>query len=253
MRLRCALPLLFAAPLLAQDDGVEEGRRLLLRLVDAHQKLAQFTADYTQFRSTPLTKKPLQSSGVLAFRRTPGCVVFRVSAPKETVIRLDTKVYEVWRPEHKRLERFILASDEMPRLLFDALAPTAEGLEKGFTVAGSAPVEVAEDQPARRTVTLVPSDAATKQVAQKITLTIEVESGKLCGFGYRDPRGDEVRIELGALQIAREADAKLFEIAVPADAKVVEQRVPPPESKGDAKTEAKAGDKPPGAAAATRK
>lgn len=236
MRLVPVFAALLGSSLVAQETnvaaaGVEEGRKLLERLVTAHGQLAQMTADYTQFRTTALTKKPLQSTGTLAFRREPGCVVFRVATPKTAVIRLDSKVYEVWRPEQNRLERFVLASDEMPRLLFDALAPTTASLQKGFAIESCVPVEVAEGQPARRAIALVPNGEATKQVAQRITLTVELDTAKLCGFGYRDPRGDEVRIELTALTLHEKADPARFAMELPAGAKVTEQRVPPPEAK----------------------
>jgi hypothetical protein len=240
MRTVPVIAVLLLSRLAAQETGVaaanlEEGRKLLERLVTAHGQLAQMTADYTQFRTTALTKKPLQSTGTLAFRRDPGCVVFRVATPKIAVIRLDNKVYEVWRPEQNRLERFVLASDEMPRLLFDALAPTTASLEQGFAIESCMPVDVAEGQPARRAIALVPTGAATKHVAQRITLTVELDvrldTAKLCGFGYRDPRGDEVRIELTALTLHEKSDPARFALELPAGAKVTEQRVPPPEAK----------------------
>lgn len=205
------------------DDGIAVGRALLDRFVQAQSGVAQMTADYVQHRSTPLTKKPLTSKGTLALRREPGCVVFHVREPRAAVIRLDLQHHEVWQPDKNRLERFVLPSGEMPRMLFDALAPTKTSMEQGFTLARSDPVAGA---PTQRRLTLVPKDAKARRVAAKVTVTIDAEGPKLCAFGYEDPRGGDVRVELSALKVAATADDKLFALDVPKDALVVVQRVP---------------------------
>jgi outer membrane lipoprotein-sorting protein len=203
------------------------GRALLERLVAAQRDVAQITADYVQYRSTPLTSKPLVARGTFAFRREPGCVVFRVHEPRPAVIRLDTRRHEVWLPDRKRLERYLLASEAMPRLLFDALAPTAANLERGFVVESCTPLP---DAPALRQVTLRPRDATAHRVAAKITLTLDPEGPHLRGFGYTDPRGGEVQVELSQVQTATKADPALFALDIPADAEVLVQRVPEAEA-----------------------
>ncbi len=209
----------------AQDQGAAEGQALLARMIDAQRKVEQMTADYVQYRSSPLTKKPLTSKGTLAFRRAPGCVVFRVTEPRASVIRLDTAHYEVWHPDKARLERFVLPSDEMPRLLFDALAPTTTSLEKGFVVESCTAVA---DAATRREITLVPTGVKTKRVAAKITITLDTEGPRLCAFGYRDPRGGDVRVELNELKLTEKADDKLFALDVPKETKVTVQQIPLP-------------------------
>ncbi|MEZ5966477.1 MAG: outer membrane lipoprotein carrier protein LolA [Planctomycetota bacterium] len=209
----------------AQADTVAEGNKLLTDLIAAQKDMAQMTADYVQHRTTKLFKKPLRSEGKLAFRREPGCVVFVVTSPRPSVVRLDVKTYEVWHPDSKRLERFVLPSEEMPRLLFDSLAPTQARMDKGFAVESCTAVEGAAT---RRLLTLVPTDAKTKRVASKITLTLDIEGPKLCGFGYQDPRGDDVRIELSNLTHAPRAVPESFELDLPPDATITEHVVPAP-------------------------
>jgi len=210
------------------DAGVAEGNRLLGELIAAQKDMAQMTADYVQERTTKLFKKPLQSKGTLAFRRDPGCVVFRVTSPRASVVRLDGKTYEVWHEDGNRLERYVLPSDDMPRLLFDSLAPTRARLDQGFAVASCVPVAGA---PTRRSLTLVPTDARTKRVAAEITLLLDTVGPTLCGFGYQDPRGDDVRVELSNLKLAAKVDEATFALAVPAGAKVTVHQVPEPEPK----------------------
>lgn len=221
------IPIAFLAlrAVVAQDATAAEGNELLTALIAAQKDMAQMTADYVQYRTTKLFKKPLESRGTLAFRRQPGCVVFKVTSPRPSVVRLDTKAYEVWHPDSNRLERYLLPSDEMPRLLFDSLAPTQARLDKGFAVESCVAVEGA---PSRRLLTLVPTEAKTRRVAAKITLVLETDGPKLCGFGYQDPRGDDVRIELRELKLAQKADAAVFALEIPADAKVMETSVPAP-------------------------
>ncbi len=221
----------------AQDQSAPEGQALLARMIDAQRKVEQMTANYVQYRSSPLTKKPLTSKGTLAFRRAPGCVVFRVTEPRVSVIRLDTAHYEVWHPDKARLERFVLPSDEMPRLLFDALAPTTTSLEKGFVVESCTAVAGVATQ---REITLVPTDVKTKRVAAKITITLDTQGPRLCAFGYRDPRGGDVRVELSELKLAEKADDKLFALDVPAETKVSVQQIPEPKEEARASEPAKA-------------
>ncbi len=207
------------------SDGVAEGTALLQRLAKAHAEVAHITASYVQRRTTKLVKKPLESSGAMAFRREPGCVVFRVAAPRVAVIRLDTRHYEVYRPEQARLERFVLPSDEMPRLLFDALALTETKLKERFAIAGSEPVA---DRAGVRRVRLVPTDKKTRGVAAQVSLYIDAATGRLCGFGYTDPRGDVVEVELSDVQTPKEPAAETFELKVPEGTRVIEQKIPEP-------------------------
>jgi outer membrane lipoprotein-sorting protein len=238
------------AALAAQGDdrGVAEGKALLARMIARQQDVAQMTAEYVQLRSTPLTKKPLTAKGTLAFRREPGCVVFFVREPRESVIRLDATHYEVWHKDKARLERFVLPSDEMPRLLFDALAPTALGLEQGFVVESCVPVPSAEKDAAPSTlreITLLPTDKKTKRVAAKITITLDTQGPELRGFGYRDPRGGDVRVELSNLVVAAKADPALFTLEVPKETKVTVQRIPEPKEEEDVIKQPANSDKPP--------
>jgi outer membrane lipoprotein-sorting protein len=111
----------------------------------------------------------------------------------------------------------------MPRLLFDALAPTKARLADGFAVADCEP---ADDEPTWRRLTLLPTAAKTKKIAAEITLLIDPKGPSLRGFGYQDPRGDDVRIELRNVQVAAEADDARFRLDLPADAKVMVHHVP---------------------------
>jgi outer membrane lipoprotein-sorting protein len=117
----------------------------------------------------------------------------------------------------------VLPAEEMPRLLFDALAPTKARMQKGFAVEGCAEVEGA---PTRRLLTLVPTEAKTKRVASKITLLLDTQGPRLCGFGYQDPRGDNVRVELSEPKVTTKVDEALFVLDVPKDAKVTVQHIP---------------------------
>lgn len=209
----------------AQAPGVAEGTALLQRLAKAHVDVQHITANYVQRRMTKLVKKPLLSSGTLAFRREPGCVVFRVVAPRVAVIRLDSLHYEVYREEQQRLERFVLPSDEMPRLLFDALSLTETKLRERFEVAGC---ERVADQPSRRRVRLVPKDEKTRRVATEVSLLIDTTTAGLCGFGYTDPRGDTVDVELSDVKTPEDPAAGTFTLEVPKDTKVTVQKIPAP-------------------------
>jgi hypothetical protein len=100
-----------AASLVAQDPTVDlpRARAAMKALAERHKDLDTLRAQYRQERSSVLTKEPLVSTGTLLFRREPGCLVFRVQKPEPAVILLDERRYQVWRPEQKQLERFVLA------------------------------------------------------------------------------------------------------------------------------------------------
>ena len=242
----CALALVLAVVpaagtlLSAQAPGVTEGTALLQRLAKAHVDVQHITANYVQRRMTRLVKKPLLSNGTLAFRREPGCVVFRVVAPRVAVIRLDKVHYEVYRAEQQRLERFVLPSDEMPRLLFDALSLTEAKLRERFEVAGC---DAVADPPTRRRVRLIPNDKKTRRVAAEVSLLIDTTTAGLCGFGYTDPRGDTVDVELSDVTTPKDPAAGTFELEVPKGTAVTVQKIPapaeddaPPEASGAKKT-----------------
>jgi outer membrane lipoprotein-sorting protein len=229
----------------ASADAVAEARSKLKEVMQAYAGAASLAADYVQERSTALVKRPLVSKGRMIFRRDPGCVVFFVDEPRRAVVRLDSRHYEVYRPEQKRLERFVLASDELPRMLFQALSPDpawlaaedaqqqAGTLDQAFEIAGC---EAVAGEPARTRITLVPrSDAARKGFATRLELTVDSEQKRLVGFAFRDPQGDDVRVELSGVQLAPELATDAFDLALPADVQTIVHHLPPAGGGSDAR------------------
>ena len=95
---RALAVLLVPAMLCAQQEGSDpkarrpfdpERAEALLRAHGKNSaKVAVLVADYVQRRTTALSKKPLVSSGAFLFVREPGCVLFRASKPRPSVVRL---------------------------------------------------------------------------------------------------------------------------------------------------------------------
>lgn len=214
-----------AAALAAQDPSPEAVRtaEALLRAQAEHSRgVRVLVADYVQRRTTRLAKESLVSRGSFVFVAQPGCLVFRAKEPRESVIRLSAETYEVYRPQKKQLERFVLDGPELARGLFAALAGDADVLLREFEVRSCAPDPARKDH---SLVVLVPRAAAMRARLAELRLCLHGKDGALATVAYRDASGDLVEIELlQPVANPEKAPAVTFDLAP--GTTVVEHRVP---------------------------
>jgi hypothetical protein len=203
------------------ERAQQERAEALLDLHAARSRgIAVLVADYVQRRTTALSKEPLESRGEFLFVRDPGVVVFRATAPRQSVTRLSATTYEVWRPQKKQLERFHLDGPELANGLFAALGGDAVALRAGFAVVACT------DDPAhaeRVRLRLVPKAAAVRARLQELEIVLLGKDAQLAAVAYRDASGDRIEIELNAVRIDPK-DPPPAALDVPADATVVEHR-----------------------------
>lgn len=202
----------------------EQAGRDLEALAERHRGLTTFTARYVQRRTTALLAEPLLTTGELAFRRQPGCVVFRTDPPRAAVVRLDEQVYEVHRPARRRLERFRLAAPDLPRALFAALGGDAAALQADFELVAFARLPAA-DGTTRHRIELEPRDVGVRERLSRLVLLVATDGGALHAVTYRDPAGDLVEIELVRLQADPEP-RPIFALEVPQGTEIVEHAPP---------------------------
>jgi hypothetical protein len=122
------------------------------------------------------------------------------------------------RPQKKQLERFHLDGPELAQGLFAAVGGDSEALRRDFTVLACA---TDAGDPQRVQLRLAPKGKPMRERLQELVLTMRGPQQELCAVAYRDPAGDLVEIELGALR--RDPDpAPSADLAVPKDTVVVE-------------------------------
>lgn len=183
-------PLFVLVLLLPQDSQPAGGRAALQALGKAQASVKTLRASYVQERSSALRKRPLVSRGTLLFRADPPCIVFEVQEPRRARIRIDERAYEVWRPDERQLERFVLESPDLPRALFQSFRPELDLLESRFVVQDGA------SDAMRHEVRLVPKDEKVKSYLTTLTLTIAARETALEQIAYTDGQGDRVVIRL---------------------------------------------------------
>lgn len=231
------------APAPADPAVVAAGEALLRAHGERCRDLAVLVADYEQTRTTPLAKEPLRSRGRFVFVREPACVLFRAAVPRTSIVRLRGSVYEVLRPDRRRLERFHLDGPELAEGLFAVLGGDTGRLLREFAVvacgeepapeargeesAGAAPTTDAAPRRAepRQRVVLVPRRDEVRERVRELRVVLG-RDGALAAVAYRDAAGDLVEIALHDLERNPEPSPSV-ELDVPPDTKVVEHRPPP--------------------------
>jgi len=205
------LPLLLAA-LAAADEPPEANRTKAKKALRAFAKghaARTLKVTYTQERTTALTVKPLRSRGTLYFSRADSCLVFDVAAPKTARLRLDATTYQVYRPDHKRAERYVFENFSPGRALLQVLRADVAKLEKAHEVTG-----YAEDAKAVR-VKLRPKEKEFRKYVERLTVTLAKDGHVLRRISYRDADGDTVRIDFGSFVRNEELPEKLFAKELP--------------------------------------
>jgi hypothetical protein len=176
------------------DPAVEQAGEALLRAhAERSRGIRVLVAAYEQTRTTQLAREPLRSRGSFLFQRQPACVVFRATVPRESIVRLSSALYEVYRPQQKRLERFRLDGPELAQGLFAALGGDAEALRRDFVVAACGPDAAAADH---TLVVLRPRGEAMQRHVRELRLSWHTRGGELAAVAYRDQAGDLVEIRL---------------------------------------------------------
>lgn len=172
---------------------VQAGEALLRAHAERSRTMHVLVAGYQQTRTTKLSKQPLQSEGTFLFVRDPACIVFRARTPRESVVRLRPALYEVFRPQQKRLERFRLDGPELSEGLFAAIGGDADVLLREFAVQACGP----DPADATRTLlVLLPRRELVRERLVELRLSLRTKGGELAAVAYRDPAGDLVEIAL---------------------------------------------------------
>lgn len=205
-----ALALLTPVEAYDDDASVEEARQAFRKLGETHDGLRTLEARYVQERTSLLTTRPITSSGKVSFRKQPGCLIFRAEIPSATVIRLDEKMYEVYRVEKKQLERFAIAGQEWPRTLFQTFSHKIQELEKSFRILGSK--TVGEGDEAILLVRLEPIAEKVKERLTGLRIGIRKADSLVTRIAYSDAQGDEVEIRLEKIVINGEVQDSRFEM-----------------------------------------
>jgi len=197
------------------DDTAQGAlRRLSEKMKDARTLSAQVV----QSRKTALLDTPIVSSGTLFYRREPGRLVFRMTAPRPAEIHLDASSYQVYRPDEKRLEQIEFESGDGAGRLLMVFQPKADEMGKAFTL------KRGESRKGEIAVVLEPSDEKIRARVSKITLSLDEKDATLRRIQTTDAEGDEVTFELSELKINPEIDPSTFELKVPEGTRVLKHK-----------------------------
>lgn len=204
-----------------------EAKAALDALARTHDAAKLLRADYVQERTTPLRKKPLVSQGTLWFRAEPACIVFAVAEPKQARIRLDVRAYEVFRPEQRQLERFLLASSDLPNALFGSLRSKWSDLQERLHFAGA----TLDASGKTLAIRFVPRDESVRPYLTGLELVVASDGSALREVSYVDGQGDRVRIVLSGLQLDPKPAEAPFDAKVPEGTAVLEHAATQPTGK----------------------
>ena len=231
---RPPLTLLWMATTLAAQESrpasaplADEARAALHTLALGNAKAKVLRADYVQQRTTALRKKPLESKGTLFFRAEPACIVFAVAEPKPARIRLDARSYEVLRQDQNQLERFVLASSDLPNALFESLRADWEKLLLRLDFAGA----TLGDAGKTLRIRFVPKDASVRPFLTELELAIAVDGSVIRAVGYVDGQGDRITITLANLAIDPRLETEPFDVPIPVGTAILQHAVEPPPPK----------------------
>lgn len=202
----------------------EVARSALHSLAERNGKAKVLRADYVQHRTTALRKKPLESKGTLWFRADPACIVFAVDEPKPARIRLDARAYEVLRPDQNQLERFLLASSDLPNALFESLRADWDKLLLRLTFAGATEVD---DGKALR-IRFAPRDETVRPYLAELELEVARDGSAIRTVGYVDGQGDRVTITLTNLALDPKVETAPFDVPVPPGTAILQHTVEAP-------------------------
>ena len=222
------------------DQQRVEATKLLARYAEQSQGVEVLVADYIQRRTTTLSKKPLLSSGGFVFVRDPACVVFRANMPRQSVVRLTSKIYEVFRPRRKRLERFSMGGLDLAQGLFAAVGGDAKQLLKDFNILAfsstdsktgpkTEPEQAESSTPSIATIRLVPKNKLMRERLRELLIQLHVTAASesevaLRSVSYRDQSGDLVEIELAKVR-KNPKDPPPAKINVPSDTRILDHKV----------------------------
>jgi outer membrane lipoprotein-sorting protein len=208
-------------------------RETFAALREGRRDFRHLTAEYEQHRTTTLSRKPIVSSGQMSFRSDPGCLAFVVAKPKPARILLDEKRYQVYRPDTKQMERFLLDDARLSRALFDALAGRWSDLDAGFRLQS-----VARDaeQPRRVTIAFTPRDPDAKRTVAALSIVALLPdagaptpaAAELEQVGYVDAQGDRVEIRLREIRLDGPLAEDVFVVEPPPGTKLLEHRARKP-------------------------
>jgi outer membrane lipoprotein-sorting protein len=197
----------------------DEAAQAALRKLSEKMKDARtLSAKVVQSRKTALLDEPIVSSGTLFYRRDPGRLVFRMTAPRSTEIHLDPSSYQVYRPDEKRLEQIEFeAGDGAGRLLM-VFQPKADEMGKVFTL------RKGESRSGELSVVLEPTDEKIRTRVSKIILSLDEKDATLRRIQTTDAEGDEVTFELSDLKINPEIDPGTFDLKVPEGTRILKHK-----------------------------
>lgn len=197
----------------ARGDVPEEeksaARELLQAVARENATLETLQADYVQERESELSVEPLRSSGVLYYSRADSCLVFRSSEPREVVLRLDARSYQVYRPDKKQAERYVFRGSAPGAALLRVFGTDLARMEEAFELVAY------RKEGGETRISLRPQAENIRRVMERLDVTIR--DRVVTRIAYAEPGGETVRIELSRVQRNPRLAREVFSRDLPAD------------------------------------
>ena len=216
-----ALLLSSAAPLAQQDDDVAGARVWLGKVADALEDVTFTRATYKQTQNLATLLKPRITTGRLYFRREPACLVMHVDPEAALRIRMEETSHLVYRPANKRADRYLFEANHLARAIMRCFTSEIRAVEKTFEIGAFRSLEGTHE------IDLVPRDEKARSFLRLLSLRIRAEDATIVSIAYVDAGGDEVRIDLQAIERAPKPEEMrpLFDAALPDDVELFERAV----------------------------
>ena len=199
------LPFVLAPPAQA-ELGAEE---VLKALAAKNESIRTMRARYVQQRTTELSAKPLESSGVLHYSRAQGCLVLHGEKPRRVILRLDRTTYQVYRPQRKRAERFVFRGGFSGSALVKLFSPEVGKLSTSYDV-----ISFQADE-TLATVTLRPRSKQLRKRLRTLAVTVRLKDMVMVRFAYSSREKESVRIDLQRIERNPDLAPGLFASKLP--------------------------------------
>ena len=183
-------------------------QEVLESLSASYADVKTMRAGFVQEVRTILTFEPLVSKGTFNFRREPTCIVFAIEEPKRAIVRIGDKSYQVYRPDRKEAERYLLEGNDLSGAIGKVFSPKAGELEENFEVE----TKIVKGE---ITLSLSPRKKSISRFITSLELRLDERTFDIRRISYKNSEDDEITISIESLERNPDLDDKLFSDELP--------------------------------------
>lgn len=203
----------------AAPAGIDAALWAHMKQIDARASaIADLTADFEQFKFTPLLKKPMTSRGVVLAKGN--VMLWTTRLPEPTVMRVDENQIQVYYPNQKTAEIYPLSG----RLaeLASSPVPRLASLLEHFSFSPASVEDFGEKSDrGRLALRMVPSDKSIAEHVQSVSVLIDSDHGFILSLKMVDPDGERTEIRFSNVKTNTNLENARLGLSLPEGVKTV--------------------------------